>query len=141
MKNIKNIVSSFVRTHLAPSSIKSAAIGNTFTMGFRLESDNNWYADIARWPGSHAQLQMVAGADDFLDAVNADHNLGGYVTLEVSANSFEGSDHLVKTDQSNYGATYSIPSGAYGRQRLWLCNVSRWVFGHHPDKIYYKVVL
>lgn len=27
-----------------------------FSMGFRLEDDNNWYAEIPDWPGSHWQL-------------------------------------------------------------------------------------
>lgn len=140
MENIIKLLRAFALTHLTPSSIKSAALDKSFTMGFKLESNGCWYADIEQWPGAHSQLMMVAGADDFLDAVNAAFNLDGYVTLEVSISPFDGADKLVKTEETSAGATYHIPSGAFGRSQLWLCNVSRWVFGAHPEIIWYKVI-
>ena len=141
MENLINVILNYALTHFAPETIKTAALGEAFTMGFQREENGNWYADIKQWPGAHAQLLMVGGADTFLDAINAAENLNGYVKFKVMLQEFDGGRPLVKTDEDITGATYLIPEDHYGCHTLWLCNVNRWVFGKHPDKIWYQVVL
>lgn len=63
-----------------------------FSLSFKREQDGGWYVDIP-YPLSHANLQMVAGADRFFAAL--DHLQGDKrrVTVRFSSTPFEDYEH------------------------------------------------
>jgi len=131
-----DFLSDVFTTKVMPSEAK-AHIGSNFRMSFEKEADNRWYAVIPQWKGAHAQLAMVDGADIFLDRVGHGKRL---VTLDVTTEPKEDAIKLTKIEGNWLGATYLVTNcPEYESQRLWLCNVCRWVMGGHPDTIYAKL--
>jgi len=107
---------------------------------FYKEQDGKWYVDLPEWTGSKADLQMVCGADTMLDIIAEDEN---EVNLELSLEKSEGSDILnfmhLATDWEN-GAFYHMPQykGFKFNLKIWLCDVTKFVFGEFPKSIYIK---
>lgn len=108
----------------------------TYTVSFTKESNGRWYVDFPNWPLSHANLEMVAGADDLLNLLNkgTDH-----VQVEVTLNQ-ENGIHLTKVHSAlTKGAFYTVDGiqgwenpNAIRRKQLWLCPVTLTVLGHYP---------
>ena len=84
---------------------------------------------------------MVAGADTLLDVVSDSFP---EVFLEVSTKHIEGFDVMEKTVNSfcESGACYNVGvfDGMEVNSIVWLCDVTRFVFGDMPDRIYAKVL-
>ena len=108
-----------------------------------LKSGPDWYIDLPEFlaqGGSYGDLQMVDGADKMLDimAENASS-----VLLEISREEFEGSDVLVLTEKCDpyIGGGYYLLKNYEGQEisrTMWLCQVTAFVFGDIPEKIYVK---
>lgn len=87
--------------------------------------------------GDPAELQMVAGADDFLELISEGSN---EVRLQISEKKVKDFYELKRVDE--------IPtvSGRYyyddqNESLMWLCPVTLWIFeGVYPEVIYYKPV-
>ena len=87
---------------------------------------------------------MVAGADVFCDLLSQGEN-EVYITL--STEPFEGSDVLELMYLGRL-ESWELGEGAwYGLERyadvefdttMWLCNVTKFVFGEFPKQIYFK---
>jgi hypothetical protein len=108
------------------------------------KNDDEWFADIPEWDGDIWELQMVAGADTFLD-IAAQGESEIYLTMSTEIfdecevlhfqkmgrlEGFEmgsGSWYLLQEYQ---GIDYNLP--------MWLCDVTKFVFGEFPNKIYFK---
>lgn len=109
------------------------------TLTFYKTKENRWYVDYPSWPGAIANLEMVAGADTWLDMLS---NNGDSVTIDVSldANDIENANliHLI-----NMSGDYEVRSyeGRKTFHSLWLCGVTLFVFNRvtYPETIYYKV--
>lgn len=107
---------------------------------FYKEQDGKWYVDLPEWTGSKADLQMVCGADTMLDIIAEDEN---EVNLQLSLEDSEESDVLefmhLATDWEN-GAFYKMKSykGFDFNLKIWLCDVTKYVFGEFPKNIYIK---
>lgn len=111
-----------------------------FTMGFVREADGRWYADIRHWPRMfHANLEMIAGADDLLEALDNGH---GYVRMEVDLDPVDKRNFfkMVKVAQTNLGATYRVLYCDRYNKKAWLCNVGRFVMGKFPDAIFARQI-
>ena len=85
---------------------------------------------------------MVSGCDDFLDDLCVN---GHFVTLEISTDNIglEYQAELIYLDA--FGGTYKLskPFEAFDgtvRDTIWLCNVTKYVFGDHPKKLYFEQV-
>jgi len=102
-----------------------------------------WYIDLPDYlaqGGDKGDLQMVSGADTMLDIIAEKEN---EVTLQIDTESFDDSDELVLTELCD-----PILGGGYYYMKkfeekivnkdLWLCEVTRFVFGDIPEKIYIK---
>lgn len=109
-------------------------MGDHFAIGFVKEGDY-WYADIKHWPGLKWQLEMVGGADDLLNHLVKFSTTPNYVKIQVNPLS-STTGKLTKEHENSKGATYR--DSLTGR-KVWLCNVSKWAFGKHPDTISYAV--
>ena len=98
-----------------------------------------WYAVIPQWKGSRASLEMVAGADKFLDTLDVSNK--GYVTLKISTAYDYGYSKITKIDDCKYGgANYVYKQHNRLPNFMWLCEVTLFVFGKYPDTIYFKTV-
>lgn len=107
---------------------------------FQKEGDE-WFAVLPTYEGPKENLQMVGGADTWLDILS-----GGEldITLELSDKGFPGS-YILTLDNTDsgfpeLGATYRIGRYKgidYSHLTLWLCPVTIFVFGEYPKTIHY----
>ncbi len=114
---------------------------------FRFYKDEiGWFVDLPEWTGEKWELQMVAGADLFLEMINSgDDEYQVYLTL--SDEPFENSDVLeldclgrIEGFEMGEGAWYQMVTykGIEFDYTFWLCNVAKFVFGDFPKFIYYR---
>ena len=110
---------------------------------FYKEETGRWYVDLPEWEGDKDELEMVAGADIFLEILAQDEP-EVYVTL--SDEEFEGSEilemkYLGTTEgwEMGSGAWYKLISymGMEFILDMWLCDVTKFVFGSFPKNIYF----
>jgi len=105
---------------------------------FHKESDNRWYVDLPEWTGSKAELEMVSGADSMLEYMAEGEE---QVWLILSEQEFENADKLeflrLATEIEN-GAFYKIEKyrGIKIGLEMWLCDVTKFVFGDFPKTIF-----
>jgi hypothetical protein len=105
---------------------------------FYREETNRWYVDIPEWEGSKSDLEMVAGADTMLEYFSEGEDS---VWLYISDEYFENSDYLSfqrMADEIGNGAFYVMKKyrGIELNLDLWLCDVTLFVLGKFPEKIY-----
>jgi len=92
---------------------------------------NKWLVDLPTWTGNLDDLQMVAGVDTFLDEMAHGNSV---VTIELSTSPIDKAQYvLIKQVEDSIGGTYRANNISYS---IWLCNVTKFVFGYHPDTIY-----
>jgi hypothetical protein len=105
----------------------------------------SWYIDLPEYlaqGGSKGDLQMVDGADTMLDLMAKGEPS---VVLQISEEPFTGADLVAlqeKCDPSIGGGNYFMASfeGEAVQQRMWLCQVTEFVFGYLPDQIFVRRV-
>jgi hypothetical protein len=103
-----------------------------------------WYVDLPEWMGERWELQMVMGADTFLDLLAQDNN---EIYVILSTEHFDGCETLhymydgqLHTPELGGGAWYELDKymGLDFKLQMWLCDVTKFVFGDFPNKIYFK---
>lgn len=113
---------------------------------FYKDEELGWFIEIPNFPFNKAWLAMVAGADLLLDKLSEGNN---EITLKISAKHFPTCTNLIEREHKLglfRGATYTggtsslIPTSEIGRNRLWLCPATLWVFWRYPKKIYFEVI-
>jgi hypothetical protein len=109
---------------------------------FKKESSGRWFIDYPDWTGDKSDLEMVYGADSFLEVLSDGLD---YVRLTVSDEYFEGSDVLNfvrNSDELENGAFYFLESylGQKFDLEMWLCDVTVFVLGTFPEKIYFSKI-
>ena len=110
-----------------------------------IREGNRWYIDVPEFleqGGSKADLEMVSGADTMLDMMAGGKN---EVTLVIDITPFDDADELILTELCDPilgGGYYHIEQFENKKinQDLWLCDVTRFVFGDIPDRIFVKRV-
>lgn len=112
------------------------------TMTFEAEPNKwggrRWYAVIPEWRGSKASLEMVSGADVFLDILSEGSNA---VTLKLSLTKKPYYYKLKKVKNADYGGAYYTAKTPVGLEvKMWLCEVTLFVFGKYPNVIYFKKI-
>jgi hypothetical protein len=109
---------------------------------FYKNNSSAWYLDLPEWNGDPEDLQMVEGADEWLDLLSA-HT--AKVTVTMSDENFEGaaSLKLLRLREKNLGGGGIYDLEIYHDKKvalkLWLCGVTEFVFGRIPQRIYFKV--
>lgn len=108
---------------------------------FYKENDGRWYVDLPEWTGSKADLEMVCGADTLLDKLSNQGNEVVCKVSEIPVENFELLEYIREADERQNGAFYKIGSifGQDFNLQIWLCDVTRFVFGYFPRKIYLSV--
>lgn len=109
---------------------------------FYKESDNRWYADLPEWEGPKAALEMVCGADTMLDILAQGE---GNTILDMSVEPINGYEMLIflhETPDLDEGAYYHMESymGLEFNLDVWLCDVTKFVFGEFPKIIYFNKI-
>ena len=112
--------------------------------GYRFYKDEyGWFIDLPEWKGDKMDLQMVRGADKFLDIVAQDKI---EIHMHLSRMPFDGSntlhyqhEGLLEGPEYGEGAWYFLNeyNGVGYSLQLWLCDVTKFVFGDFPAKIYF----
>lgn len=100
----------------------------------------DWFVDLPEWDGSRAELQMVCGADTWLDLLcQGDWD----VWLTISDEAFDGAEKLILIEPGDFetGGAYYLAETYFGLEynlKMWLCDVTKFVFGDFPAIIYYR---
>ena len=109
-----------------------------------VKESTGWYIDLPEWTGEKGDLQMVSGADTFLDFLSDN---GDRVDMNASISGdyeYTGVLKKVRDRPIGGGADYNLmeydkviyPEGGHP---MWLCDVTKFVFGGQlPDTIYFK---
>lgn len=105
---------------------------------FVKEDNGKWYIDLPQWKGSHANLQMVGGADDLLDFMGTNP-----VTVSCISSSEDkeipGYFKLRRIGwELTQGAFYQVEGLEGFEQEIWICPVTLYVLGRYPEFIYLK---
>ena len=107
---------------------------------FYKEQDGRWYIDLPEYieqGGTKEELEMVLGADTFLDMISEGEEK---INVSFSEQIFDNfAFTLEKKEQDEYGATYYISSFFEQNFDLWLCPVTKFVFGgYYPQTLYVR---
>ncbi len=102
-----------------------------------------WYIDLPEYiekGGSIGDLQMVEGADKMLDMMAGEEKS---VTLLISDNQFDGAELLILIEKCDpyIGGGYYLLKNYDGKEinrKMWLCQVTEFVFGNLPEQIFLK---
>ncbi len=109
---------------------------------FYKEPSGEWYIDLPEWEGAKADLQMVCGADAMLELLAEGRDV---VNAYISEDPFEGADELCLIWFNTIigsGADYRLKKikGIEVDKVIWLCDVTKYVFGKFPEKIYISAI-
>lgn len=108
-----------------------------------IKTAQDWYIDLPEFieqGGNIGDLQMVDGADKMLDMMAENENS---VMVYLAKEQFEGADKLTlieKCDASVGGGYYKMKEyeGQEINRKMWLCQVTEFVFGDIPPQIFVK---
>lgn len=106
---------------------------------FYKDENNNWFIFLPEYPGQKEELQMVDGADTMLDIISQGED---EVSLFLSLEQFDGSyvlEHKRDAEELGNGAYYVLNEyqGISFELEMWLCDVTKFVFGYFPKMIYF----
>lgn len=106
---------------------------------FYKTTTGEWFLDSPEYVkegGNWAELQMVAGADEFLDSLGEGKD---FVSVKVLSNpeGIQLTQKLVRMDYipNQVGKHYQ---DFMTNKLMWLCPVTLFVFGEYPAEIYYQ---
>ena len=112
-------------------------------MNIKFEKINDeWFVDLPAYleeGGSMADLQMVFGADAMLDILSEGLD---EVTVEIGSEGIE----LNRLSGDDSGAFYAVnglddfEASKWAFVGIWLCPVTKWLFGEYPLKMYIKKI-
>lgn len=108
---------------------------------FYKTTKDEWYIDLPEWEGDPQDLQMIQGADEWLNLMS---NLRE-VTLTVADVNFENAAYmsLVRLGEPNLGGGGNYLLKYYKNQNvnlaIWLCEVVVFIFNQYPPYIYFAV--
>ena len=134
-----------------------------YRISFNREDENRWFVDFPNWPWKKGNLEMVCGADRFLDLLSEGKDRVTIIAktpsrkldeAEFQQLMQEGWHELEQTQSSlTGGATYTVrgaEAAQFMRQHpltgesmprtLWLCPVTLFVVGRYPKYFYVKAV-
>jgi hypothetical protein len=111
---------------------------------FYKDGSGDWYIDLPEWDGEISDLQMVAGADSFCNILAQGDN---EVYVHLSNEPFQDCQTLLyqmpgrlEGWEMGSGAWYMLEyyMGNEFNLPMWLCDVTKFVFGDFPNIIFFK---
>lgn len=110
---------------------------------FYRHKKDKWYLELPEWEGDPEDLQMIEGADQWLDLLGENRDR---IEVAIANAKFEGADFLtlMRISEPNLGGggNYFLESyqGNKVELKVWLCEVAEFVFGEYPQRIYFAVL-
>ena len=107
---------------------------------FYKNDQGEWWLKLPEWKGDPEDLQMIEGADEWLDLIS-EGQLS--VELEMSDDFFENAATLtlLRVREENFGGGGIYYLETYQAKKtdlkLWLCEVTSFVFDYMPQKLYF----
>jgi hypothetical protein len=114
------------------------------TFKFYKDKNSLWYVDLPEWTGEKWELQMVWGADTLLELMAQGEDV---VHTIMATEPFEGCNVLnfdnfgrIEGPELGEGSWYHLSEykGLSYNLTLWLCDVTKFVFGDFPKNIYFS---
>ena len=102
---------------------------------FYKENSGRWFVELPEWEGSKDDLEMVCGADLMLDILAQGDNVVNIILSTKKHNNYNHQFELSFLREENGGAWYNL-KGEFHEFELWLCYVTKFLFGKLPNKIY-----
>ena len=103
---------------------------------FEKWEDGRWFVVLPQYDGDQEDLEMIDGADNLLDYLTED---GLYVSIDISLEDNVGdSTVLTLVAHDEIGGTYKVDNLEGFKEDVWLCNVVHYVFGEHPEVLFFK---
>lgn len=102
-----------------------------------IKEKKKWFVVLPEWTGRKSALQMVGGADTLLDYMAEGKR---EVNLYIEEEEFEGAECLSLINKCFWnGANYRIDTYKNNELKLkvWLCDVTKFILGYFPEKIYF----
>lgn len=112
-------------------------------LAFKKNDKGEWYVLLPEWKGDPEDLQLVEGADQWLELLS---DQGKTLKLWLADEQFEDAAILtllhVREANLGGGGNYYLESyqGKKIGLKLWLCEVTRFVFNDLPQRIYFLKV-
>ena len=102
-----------------------------------VRENGGWFIDLPEWTGAKADLAMVSGADTFLDFISAGKSrVFVDVAMKKPVRGAETWLTLVMEKEDGGGGNYRVLGLEH---RMWLCSVTKFVFGGKlPRKLYFR---
>lgn len=94
---------------------------------------NRWFIDIP-YDGDIGDLEMVLGADLLLGSVKS--MLTDSVTLDIVP--YKTCNELRKIEEDRFGCTYYADTANF-KGEIWLCNITKILFGRFPNVINFQI--
>ena len=111
---------------------------NSIELTFEKWENGKWFVVLPEYDGEQEDLEMVDGADDFLEFLADD---GLYVNAEISLDKDERFPIKLKLAyHDEIGATYHVENLADYDKDIWLCNVVHFLYGEHPENLYFRIL-
>lgn len=109
---------------------------------FYKESTGQWYIDLPDYPGAKYELEMVCGADTMLDIISEGDSSVNLIISDYEFPDANKLEFLNEGDELISGAYYKLKyyEGFRFDLRVWLCDVTKFVFGEFPKIIYLKKI-
>ena len=108
---------------------------------FHLNEKNVWHIDLPDWVGDPEDLQMIEGADLWLDLVSKGKK---EVAITIANDHFEGAEFLtlIRLGELNLGGGGNYFLEKYQSNsvnlKVWLCKVVEFIFNHYPQRLYFS---
>ncbi len=113
-----------------------------FTYRFYKTLQDRWYIDIKDYKGPKEDLELVLGADTMLNIMAGNND---NIWIFMSEEFFEKSSQLIfkgMNDDIGSGADYIFQSfqGIELNYKVWLCDVTKFIFDKFPKTIYISLI-
>lgn len=136
-----NIIKTWLEnTNLALSKDYNTELKYENSNTFYKDENSRWYASLPGTNFSKEELEMVSGADTMLDIMTqGDDGIRLWLSDEQIPNTEYVLDLLREDDNIGGGHYMLFDQSQYEFQFVvWLCDVTKHVFGKMPKRIYIK---
>lgn len=104
-------------------------------LNFYKDTDSKWYIDYPKWEGEKWELEMVSGADTLLEILAQGEDR---VSVGMSLEEFKDSSFTLNLLREEGGGGWYQVVDPHVNMEIWLCHVTKFVFGFLPEIIYCK---
>lgn len=111
---------------------------------FYKKPNGEWWLILPEWKGDPDDLQMIEGADEWLNLIS---NGKEDVEINMSTEIYDNAEvlTLIRIREENFGGggIYLLDTFLSKKVhlKLWLCDVTSFVFDCIPQKLYFNTII